>query len=296
VPKSKPPRKKYQPKPREDRAPTGFGIPVEWEHFLQSNPKRTRAIQNLLDTCHKVFIRGGATDQPAVRMGFYLGRICVEEFNEILLLAGNGYGVGALKILRSMYERAVTSAYLLNNVDKGDLFMDFHFVHRYKAYNHLKKISNVAKQPTQEMIDQIKSDYERVKDQYLEEICKTCQKKRPQPSWTKLDTASMAGLVGKGYAELYYDAFYQPTLQTHTTVASVLTRLKQKADGSIGFDEGPQREHAKNAVILAHNILLRIVDTQNKHFKLGLDTEIEQRAKEFLEAYAHREDASKKGK
>ena len=36
-----------------------------------------------------------------------LGRICVEEFNEILLLAGNGRGVGALKVLRGMFERAV---------------------------------------------------------------------------------------------------------------------------------------------------------------------------------------------
>ena len=74
--------------------PVGFGVPVEWKSFLTANPARTQAIQNILETCKQVFLRMLSSDKPGERVGFYLGRICVEEFNEILLLSGNGYGVG----------------------------------------------------------------------------------------------------------------------------------------------------------------------------------------------------------
>src|SRR5271167_491232 len=43
---------------------------------------------------------------------YTLGRIAVDDFNELVVLAGNGRGVGALKILRGMYERIVTAAYV----------------------------------------------------------------------------------------------------------------------------------------------------------------------------------------
>jgi hypothetical protein len=36
------------------------------------------------------------------------GRMCMEEFFEILLMCGNGYGIGAEKILRGFWEKAVT--------------------------------------------------------------------------------------------------------------------------------------------------------------------------------------------
>src|SRR5271169_6329192 len=42
---------------------------------------------------------------------YTLGRIAVDDFSELVILAGNGWGVGALKILRGMYERIVTTAY-----------------------------------------------------------------------------------------------------------------------------------------------------------------------------------------
>jgi hypothetical protein len=43
---------------------------------------------------------------------FMMARIAVDDFSELLTLASNGYGTGALKTLRGMYERVVTSAYV----------------------------------------------------------------------------------------------------------------------------------------------------------------------------------------
>ena len=246
---------------------------------------RIRAIQNALATARKVFLRTVMSDKPSDRVGFYLGRICIEEFNELLLLAGNGSGVGALKVLRGMFERAVTSAYILQNPDDAERFLDYHKVHKYKAYNHAKKLGQFGPKLSPETITQINDEFAAVKAIYSEEICKPCGKTRLMGSWTRLDTASMAHKVGKGYEDIYFDAFYKPTLQVHTTVASLMARLEIAADGKMTFKSGAQRTEARHAVVLAHNLLLRVLDSQNKHFALGLDGELEKNVQDFQKAY-----------
>jgi hypothetical protein len=42
----------------------------------------------------------------AERIIFFLGRMVVDDFGGILMLSGNGYGFGAYKVARDMYERA----------------------------------------------------------------------------------------------------------------------------------------------------------------------------------------------
>ena len=43
------------------------------------------------------------------------------------------------------------------------------------------------------------------------------------------------------------------------------------SDGKMTFKEGAQRDEARHTVVLAHNLLLCVLDSQNKHFALGLD-------------------------
>jgi hypothetical protein len=146
-PTFKKPGKKRRP------VPVGVGNLGEQQKFLAANPARIEAIQNLYASAKLVFLRTLHTDEPADRVGFYLGRICVEEFSEILLLAGNGHGVGALKVLRGMYERAVTSAYILANPDQAELFLDYDKVNKHKAYMHSKKLGEYGPHLPPEMIE-----------------------------------------------------------------------------------------------------------------------------------------------
>ena len=218
-----------------------IGNQEEQEYFIGSNPARLSAVDGLMRLAERVFLRTLTTDKPAFRVGFFLGRICVEDFNEILVLAANGYGVGALKILRGMYERAVTSAYLFENPEEADRFLDYHKVHKYRAYNHARHLREFAPRLAPGEIQKVKDDYEAVKAFYSEEICKPCNKTRVMGSWTKLDTASMALKAGKGYADLYYNAFYRPTLEVHTTVSSIQSRLTTTTDGLMSFKPEAQR-------------------------------------------------------
>jgi hypothetical protein len=39
-------------------------------------------------------------------------------------------------------------------------------------------------------------------------------------------------------------------------------------------------------MVMAHNLLIRVLDSQNSHFKLGLDNAIESNVADFQKAYA----------
>ena len=152
----KPPRRKAARQPA--RIPVGIGNAAEQKEFLAANPARTKAIENLYASAKQVFLRTLTSNVPADRVGFYLGRICVEEFSEIFLLAGNGHGIGALKILRGMFERAVTAAYILANPDQADAFLEYDKVNKHKAYMHAKKLGDHRPRLAPETIKRIQEE------------------------------------------------------------------------------------------------------------------------------------------
>src|SRR5881397_1643886 len=78
------------------------------------------------------FIRECVLSVPVDGVIFFTGRFCVEDFMEIVLLCGNGYGAGALKILRGMYERAVTACYLHQHPEEVEAFLNFYWVDRHR--------------------------------------------------------------------------------------------------------------------------------------------------------------------
>ena len=133
-----------------------------------------------------------------------LGRHVPEDFSEILLLCGNGYGIGALKLLRGMYERVVTMAYLLKHPEKAQDFVDRHLIEKQKCLNHLRMDGDdPAKYFGEAELAEIAEAAGRTRDRL------------PKDSWTDLDLRSMARVVG---LEGYYTIFYHwPTLHTHPT-------------------------------------------------------------------------------
>jgi hypothetical protein len=88
-----------------------------------------------------------------------LGLSCLREFEEIVLLCGNGHGSGATKLLRTLFERVTTVGYLGKRPDKVQQFIDFTPVHWHKLLTEAeKKHENVGL--SEEQIAKIKTDFE----------------------------------------------------------------------------------------------------------------------------------------
>lgn len=255
------------------------GFRKEWEAFFKRHPLWPEKFKMLHSTLEKIFIRKLQRATPADKVVFFLGRLCVEDFNEVFLLCANGYGIGGLKIVRGLYERAVTSGYIAENPSEADTFLEYHFIHKGKMLHHVRKFIDISGKLTKSEIDETERQYAEYKEKFKEPLCKKCGTYRTRFSWSELDTAAMAQKIGLG--NLYFPGYFYPTLQAHATPSALKERLIMRDDKGFSFNEGSQREWADTALITAHNIIISVLKIQNIYFKLMLDNEIKDREKDF---------------
>lgn len=254
---------------------TVFGRRDEWKSFLERHGRFMEKQLVLAETFHNVFIRDVELSKPADRVVLSLGRVAVEDFMEIFLLCGNGYGLGGMKLLRGLYEKTVTLGYISKNPDEAELFLDYHHIHRGKHLNHAKKIFPMKDLLSPSQMTEIEAAYARTKEKYREVLCKKCGTTRTRLSWSELDLLSMARRAGLDNS--YLKCYYEPTLEAHTTLSSLASRLRIKADGQSSFDGGAQHDKADSAMMGAHKLILYVIDVENSYFKMGLDNEIQER-------------------
>lgn len=269
-----------------DKIPT-VGSPEEWQSFFSRHPLWPEKFKLLHATLENVFIRKYSPKSQADEVVFFLGRLCAEDFNEAFLLCANGYGFGGLKIVRGLYERAVTSGYIAKYPKEAESFMAYHFIHKGKMLNHAKTFTNINKEIPKKEIEETENQYRKHKEKFKEPLCKKCGTYKTQFSWSKLDVASMARKIGLG--SLYFPGYYYPTLQAHATPLSFMSRIIIKSQSNASFDEKTQRDWADRAFIVAHNIILCVIMIQNTYFKLRMDNEIEARNKDFILIWGNKE-------
>lgn len=256
------------------------GFPREWEAFFERHPSWLAVHRNLHQIIEKLFNRTVKLESPAEHIVFFIGRLCVEDFNETFLLAGNGYGFGSQKMLRGLYERIVTMAYLAMNQDEAPRFLEYNYIHRGKLIQHAESFfGNLEDYIDKAEIAEAKCNFNKYKDKFVQTKCKKCKTKTTMHSWSKLDLASMAEKTG--FKGLYFPGYYYPTLHAHATAAAVGYRLKDSEVNPIIFEGGAQPEAADQSLIIAHNLIIRLVHIQSEFFKLDFTGDLELLSSDF---------------
>ncbi len=227
------------------------GLPGEWELFAKQHAQFVPALQplyRLLERAHARLVTSSLAD----RIVFHLGQLCSEDFKEIILLCGNGQGIGGLKILRGLYERAVTLAYISGHPDEADDFWDYFKVHRRKMLNHAKAVFDVGTIISTAKQEELESDYQVVKSRYEEDVCRKCGTIRVQFAWKKGGLEALARATTEELQRLYLHCYYWPTLYAHSTVNAIVERLELVNGESYGWKEDAQHNWVEIAVSSAH--------------------------------------------
>ncbi len=272
-----------------------FGNYDNWQWFNEQFPcfvKIHPALQALRD---RLFVGKFEARHHADYIIFGLGRVCVEDFEQIVNLCGNGFGIGAMQMLRSMYERQVTAAFISKYPDEVDAFTGYDAIHTRKLVEQFKEVyknepailSSIVSEEEQAKIEE---QYEAVKGRFMKTKCKKCKTQELMFSWHKLDAGAMAG---KGHQpalkDLYPYSYFLPLLMAHSTFKSVEARVVFKEDGSFSFESDGQRKAIKKGLVFGHHLLLHVFDLQNKHFNLGIDNDLEKCERDYLECWAPNE-------
>ncbi len=267
---------------QQDRVPF-FGYPEEGEKFQQRHPLWPERFMNLVKAFDMAFSRVAVMSEPEDKFVYLYGRMCVEDFMEILLVCGNSYGAAGMKLLRTMYEHTVTLRYLHEHPDEVDTFMNYHHVQQYKLMKPILETfgRNVL---SSETVADVERKYAEVRDEFMVTDCKKCGTKRLNHTWNKLDFVSMAKQTG-GIGTLIVGGYFLPLRHAHSTFGGLTERL-ELTNERMGFQADAQPEMADQALMLAHNIILNVMELQNERFKIeGLGEQLQTCLRDYLEIW-----------
>src|SRR5579863_3328306 len=116
---------------------TIYGFPEECKRFEQRHPLWQEMMDNLVRALNLAFTREFTAKGPEDKLVYFFGKICLEDFMEISLVSYHGYGFAASKLVRSMYEYAVTLHYLHDHPEEVKIFLEYHLVQQDKLISRL---------------------------------------------------------------------------------------------------------------------------------------------------------------
>jgi hypothetical protein len=260
-----------------------FGYPEEGEKFQQRHPLWAERFENLVRAIDLAFTRMQIMSGPEDKVVYIYGRMCAEDFMEILLVCGNGYGAAGMKLLRSMYEHTVTLRYLHDHPDEIGAFMDYHHVQQYKLMRPILETFGKDALPSDTVADVVRN-YTRLKEDFMITDCKTCGTKRLNHMWNKMDFVSLAKKTG-AIGTLIVPGYFLPLRHAHSTFGGMSERLEIE-DDHIGFQSESQPEMADQALNVAHNCILAVLEVQNERFDIdGLKEQLQICLKDYLEVW-----------
>lgn len=247
--------------------------------FDKRHPLWSDRFMNLVRAIDMAFTRVQTMSEPADKLVYFYGRMCAEDFIEVLLVCGNGYGQAGLKLLRCLYEHTVTLRYLHEHPNEAGLFMNFHHVQQHKLMRNI--LDTFGKDAVhREVVAEVEQKYAQVKAVFRNN------------TWNGLDFVSMAKRAG-AIGTLIVPGYFDPLRHAHTTFGGLKDRL-EIVDERIQFQHEPEPAVADQALMTAHNCILNVLEVQSERFKIdGLQEQLQTCLREFVEIWMPNSDLLK---
>jgi Family of unknown function (DUF5677) len=227
-----------------------FSQPAEEYLFSERNSELLELLPDLNDAMDSIFKHSVTANREGLTV-FMLGRRCVNDFEEILLLASNGRGFAALQILRSMFEKLVDASYLHTHPHEVEAFWNYYFV-------QLEKLNY------EDIADNTNPHWRTIAGKFKSKGKKGT---RTQPRWAKDNLVKMAKNEGLG-GQLKH-AYYLPNLFIHNSVAEILFTAERDKNGKVtpvDSNNPKERRMADMAVIQAFLLLHKTLELEIEHY------------------------------
>ena len=254
-----------------------FGHTQASLNFVKRNEAFLPKFERLMKLGNRCLARQPKPKSEAEEVCFGLGHECRVDFLEVVFLAANGYSNGALKMLRGLYERTVTCAFIVEHPEKARSFMDFAFIQEHRLMEGFLKLVTVEELNAQTKrgytVEEIRERYKIHKEKFQVPLCKNCKTTRTSISWDEKDPASMAHELGDIYKRLYSVCYSAANLSVHASLASA-ARWRNR---------GNSEDEADYYVINASWLLNLALRAQNKLFDLDLGSDLEASWNELME-------------
>jgi len=265
-----------------------FGTTKASEAFFDRHPKFYPTFEHLMGLGNKVFGRESLPKNPLEDVGFGLGHACREDFIEIVFLASNGYGGGALKLFRGLYERAVTLAYLVKFPKRIDRFVNFAAIQEHRTMEGAF-LSGVSEEQFNEAVSPdtaaaVRERYKKHKPDFQITDCKVCMTTRTSVSWD-LDLAAMVRNLGVPYTSIFLMGYAIPNLKVHATLSSAMADFDKDRKQDLKERAKRKRNDGEFVLALASAVFIQVMRAQSAIFSLGLEDQLDACDQDVINAW-----------
>jgi len=166
-----------------------FGIPSVWDATFEAHETIFRSIEDLRTIARDLVAGAKDSSRELVQVQAALTQLASETMLDVLLLAGNNRGAGAMKLARGMFEVSVISSYLEKNPGEVNDYLDFSIVESWRHLQTVEKYS--AGRVSPDLMSEVEKEFNRVKPRF------TNPQGRVQLRWANKSIRQMAEEVGR---------------------------------------------------------------------------------------------------
>lgn len=238
-----------------------FGNPDFWQQAHDSFPKFWGAISRVTDALNNVTMRRYDNVEPSQKIILNLGMLTGVSAMELITLVGNGFGLGAMKIARTILETTINAEYLRVFPEECENYLEWHWVEQHKLLEYMREHmqeslneldpETVAR--TDQEIGRVRFRYARVDGGLI-------------GSWCRRDLGARAAKTG--FQEAYKLIYPMGSKLIHGTFGALAMHFDVDGD-ECRIALPPSLKYCAQALVGAHMCLLRIVDTVSKVFNVN---------------------------
>lgn len=202
---------------------------------------------------------------------YALVRMVTTGWVELLILFGNGAGLGATKIARGMFESAVMAEYLRQVPEEIDDYIEYGHISMYKR---MKQYPGTA---PEELASEISREYERVKPRFLSE------KGKLRNSWNRYPISFMAEKIGR---RDQYELPYSIAASVHHGNFEALVAHLREGSTALDIESPPSLKWTDKALLSGNTYLHQALVTLNESLKLGFEGTLSRASEDFARVWA----------
>jgi hypothetical protein len=235
-----------------------FGHPEFAKEIQAEFPKLFEVLPRLTAALNDLTSRACEKPEPVQRVILNLGLLAGISMLELVTLAGNGLGQGAMKIARTLMETVINAEYLRQCPAELDAYLNWSWVEKKKELNYVRdNLPHLLPEITQEAIDPIEKEFLAVRPLFEN------AKGDIRSSWCSLNLADRATKVG--LAEMYPLVNPLSSAFIHGTIGGLARHFDTKLDED-RIAVPPSLEYCAHALVAGHQCICFMVETLSRTF------------------------------